>query len=48
MGRESSTAKSMCQSSTQFKERVCEIQGSHNSVAKVSGLLGCYTATTGT
>jgi hypothetical protein len=47
MRRESSTAKSMCQSFTQFKERSCKIQGSHSGVAKVSSLLGCYTATTG-
>lgn len=38
----------MCQSFTQFKEKVCQIQGSHSGVAKISSLLGCYTATTAT
>ena len=38
----------MCQSFTQFKERACQIQGSHSGVANISSLLGCYTATTGT
>jgi len=38
----------MCQSFIQFKKRLCQIQGSHSGVAKVSSFLGCYTAPTGT